>query len=97
MNNLLETVITDLSHDGRGVGHTASVPQVTKFKGSGLTAKSKSGRGKACFVAGALPGETVRWKRTGSKRSFDEGVLVDITEKSEFRVCLLYTSDAADD
>lgn len=45
-----------------------------------------NGKGKACFVAGALPGETVRWKRTKSHRSYDEGEMVEIIEASPDRI-----------
>lgn len=86
MKNIAEIEITDLSHDGRGVGRTLPVKNASARIGNGLNSKSKSGQGKACFVAGALPGEKVSWKKTNSKRSFDEGVLVDLIKPSDKRV-----------
>ncbi len=38
-------------------------------------------QGKACFVTGALPGESVRWKLTQSHRQYDEGQLEVIVSK----------------
>ena len=63
--------IDNLSHEGKGVGRQEADSQ---------------GRGKACFVAGALPGETVLWRRTQIKRSFDEGELVEVIYPSPDRV-----------
>ncbi|MDJ0652753.1 MAG: 23S rRNA (uracil(1939)-C(5))-methyltransferase RlmD [Xanthomonadales bacterium] len=57
--------ITDLSHDGRGVGHL---------------------EGKAVFVHGALPGETVRFRYLRRTRKLDEGVCVEVLEASPDRV-----------
>ncbi len=42
--------------------------------------------GKACFVAGALPGEQVRWQQTQSKRSYVEGLAKEILRVSAERV-----------
>lgn len=61
----VETDITDLSHDGRGVAHV---------------------EGKALFVDGALPGETVRARVTRGKRHFDQAVAEDILQPSPDRV-----------
>ena len=60
-----ELQITDLSHDGRGVGRR---------------------EGKAVFVSGALPGETVRVEQTGRNRHFDEGRAVEVLQASPDRV-----------
>ena len=57
--------ITDLSHDGRGVGHR---------------------EGKAIFVTGALPGETVRVEQTGRNRHFDEGRTLEVLVASPDRI-----------
>ncbi|GGA72711.1 23S rRNA (uracil(1939)-C(5))-methyltransferase RlmD [Arenimonas soli] len=57
--------ITDLSHDGRGVGHR---------------------EGKAVFVTGALPGETVRVEQTGRNRHFDEGRTLEVLVASPHRI-----------
>lgn len=42
--------------------------------------------GKAVFVSGALPGETVRWQRTRRSRKLDEGRVLDVLEPSPQRV-----------
>jgi 23S rRNA (uracil1939-C5)-methyltransferase len=42
--------------------------------------------GKAVFVAGALPGETVRVKQTGRNRHFDEGETLEVLKASPDRV-----------
>ena len=42
--------------------------------------------GKAVFVAGALPGETVRMKQTGRNRHFDEGETIEVLVASPDRV-----------
>ena len=60
-----ELDITDLLHDGRGVGRLD---------------------GKAVFVTGALPGETVRVKQTGRNRNFDEGETLEVLIASPDRV-----------
>ena len=68
----IETIkIEDLNHQGKGVGRPIEGTQ---------------NKGKACFIAGALPGETVRWRRTNSKRSYDEGELIEVLEPSPDRV-----------
>jgi len=76
-----EIEIHDLSHDGRGVGR--------------LSGSADGKPGKACFVSGALPGEKVVWKRVRSKRSFDEGDLVEVLDASADRVvpvCSVYAT-----
>lgn len=42
--------------------------------------------GKAVFIADALPGERVEWRRVKSTRSFDEGRLLNVLEASPHRV-----------
>ncbi|MBS0422179.1 MAG: 23S rRNA (uracil(1939)-C(5))-methyltransferase RlmD [Proteobacteria bacterium] len=42
--------------------------------------------GKAAFVAGALPGEKIRFKRTRRHRQHDEAVLLEVIEPSPTRV-----------
>lgn len=41
--------------------------------------------GKTCFIAGALPGETVRFKILKSRRSFDEAVCLEVVDASPGR------------
>jgi 23S rRNA (uracil1939-C5)-methyltransferase len=42
--------------------------------------------GKTAFVAGALPGETVRFRRTRRHRQHDEAELIEVLERSPTRV-----------
>jgi 23S rRNA (uracil1939-C5)-methyltransferase len=42
--------------------------------------------GKAAFIAGALPGELVRFRRSLRHRQHDDGVLLEVIEKSACRV-----------
>lgn len=86
MKNLSEITITDLSHDGRGVGRLSQNDQRSPSAGSGLSKSAVPKKGKACFIEGGLPGEKILWKKTNSKRSFDEGVLVEIVSPSLQRV-----------
>ena len=65
INREFQLDITDLLHDGRGVGRLD---------------------GKAVFVTGALPGETVRVKQTGRNRNFDEGETLEVLKASPDRV-----------
>ena len=65
INREFELDITDLLHDGRGVGRLD---------------------GKAVFVTGALPGETVRVRQTGRNRNFDEGETIEVLKASPDRV-----------
>ena len=60
-----ELEISDLLHDGRGVGRLD---------------------GKAVFVSGALPGETVRVRQTGRNRHFDEGETLEVLKRSPDRI-----------
>lgn len=49
--------------------------------------------GKKVFVAGALPGETVRFRRRKRRRNFDEGQLLEVLESSSARIeprCAVY-------
>jgi len=57
--------ITDLSHDGRGVGRVD---------------------GKAMFVHGALPGESVRARLIDRSRKHDEAVCVEVLSPSAERI-----------
>jgi len=42
--------------------------------------------GKVVFISGALPGEQIRYKMTGRRRSFDSGEVVEVVTASEDRV-----------
>jgi len=42
--------------------------------------------GKAAFVAGALPGELIRFRRSSRHRQHDDGVLLEVVQKSVARV-----------
>ena len=60
---------------------TARIDSAT-HDGRGIAATE----GKKVFVAGALPGETVRFKRRKSKRNFDEAELLEVLEASPERI-----------
>jgi len=47
---------------------------------------ARSASGKTCFIAGALPNETIEYKLLRSKRSFDEGICTHVKEPSAERV-----------
>jgi len=66
----VEVAIDDLAHDGRGVGRLVAGEQA----------------GKAVFVHGALPGETVSARLIGRNRQFDEAVAVEVGAPSPNRV-----------
>ncbi|MEO1244511.1 MAG: 23S rRNA (uracil(1939)-C(5))-methyltransferase RlmD [Pseudomonadota bacterium] len=59
---------------------------------AGISAATHDGRGiaavdgKKVFVAGALPGETVRFQRRKRRRNFDEAELLEVLEASPERV-----------
>ena len=42
--------------------------------------------GKACFIEGALPGETVEFRRHNKKRNYDEAHVLDVITASESRI-----------
>lgn len=67
---------------------TATIDAVT-HDGRGIAAVP----GKKVFVAGALPGETVRFRRRKRRRNFDEAELLELIEPSPDRVeprCAVY-------
>jgi 23S rRNA (uracil1939-C5)-methyltransferase len=78
-NAALETgVVADLTHEGEGV-----------VRGADLEAsplKQTREAGKTVFIAGALPGERVTFRRRGFHKSHDEAELVDVLEPSPQRV-----------
>ena len=63
--------IVDLSHDGRGVGRWP---------------EGHAHAGKAVFVAGALPGETVSVQQTARSKHFDEARTLEVLAASPDRV-----------
>jgi 23S rRNA (uracil1939-C5)-methyltransferase len=73
---------------GRREPETARIESVT-HDGKGIAALP----GKKVFVAGALPGETVRFQRRKRRRNFDEAELLEVLEASQERVearCAVY-------
>ena len=42
--------------------------------------------GKACFIDGALPGETVEFRRHNQKRNYDEAHVLNVVSASPSRV-----------
>lgn len=78
-NAALETgVVADLTHDAEGV-----VRGVDILEGP---FKDKGEAGKTVFIAGALPGERVTFRRRGFHKSHDEAELVEVLEPSPHRV-----------
>ena len=63
--------IVDVAHDGRGVARRP---------------EGQANPGKAVFVSGALPGETVIAQQTARQRSFDEAKTLQVLEASPDRV-----------
>jgi 23S rRNA (uracil1939-C5)-methyltransferase len=60
---------------------TAAIESAT-HDGRGIAATE----GKKVFIAGALPGETVRFQRRKFRRNFDEAELLEVLEASEDRI-----------
>ena len=71
-------VVADLTHDGEGV--------VRGSVSSDGPASNGKGGSKTVFVAGALPGERVSFRRTSFHKSHDEAELVEVLEPSPQRV-----------
>src|SRR3954471_7581594 len=65
-------VVADLTHEAEGVVRAAD--------------SSDPGTGKVVFVAGALPGERIRFRRRSFHKSHDEAELVEVLEASPDRV-----------
>lgn len=63
-----------------GEDEVASVAALT-HEGEGVVRA-----GKTAFVAGALPGETIRFRRTRRHRHHDDGELLEVIESSSLRV-----------
>ena len=74
---------------------TAQIESTT-HDGRGIAALE----GKKVFVAGALPGETVRFQRRKRRRNFDEAELLEVLEPSADRIeprCRLRTQEVRRD
>lgn len=69
--------VAALTHDGEGI--IRGVPRV----GDGQSTQEGS---KAAFVPGALPGESVRFRRTRAHRQHDEAELLEVLQPSADRV-----------
>lgn len=90
----LTLVIDSLAHDGRGIGRLpcgeasapAEHPDATGCADLPLTPRSpqgaETGRGLAVFVAGALPGETVRCRVVAAKPRYLEAELLAVRERA---------------
>jgi 23S rRNA (uracil1939-C5)-methyltransferase len=65
--------VVDLTHEGEGVVR-------------GGSASAEEAGGKTVFIAGALPGERVRYRRRSFHRSHDEAELIEVLEPSPDRV-----------
>jgi 23S rRNA (uracil1939-C5)-methyltransferase len=73
-NAALETgLVTDLTHEAEGV-----------VRGGNLA--DDKGGGKTVFIAGALPGERVSFRRRSFHKQHDEAELVEVLEPSPHRV-----------
>ena len=73
---------------GRRQSETAHIESVT-HDGRGIAAIP----GKKVFVAGALPGESVRFQRRKRRRNFDEAELLEVLDPSSARIeprCAVY-------
>jgi len=66
-------VVADLTHDAEGV-----------IRGTDI--HEGPGAGKTVFIAGALPGEKVSYRRRGFHKSHDEAELVEVLQASPHRV-----------
>jgi tRNA/tmRNA/rRNA uracil-C5-methylase (TrmA/RlmC/RlmD family) len=65
---------------GRAEIETGAVVALT-HEGDGIVRE-----GKAVFVPGALPGELIRFRRRAQHRQYDDGLLLEVLEKSSARV-----------
>lgn len=67
--------VVGLTHDGEGVVRSGRTDD-----GEGVVRS-----GKTVFVPGALPGETIRFRRVRRKRQHDEGELLEVLEPAPSR------------
>src|SRR5262249_55618103 len=72
---------------GSTSGQTAAAPEEIATV-AGLTHEGEGvvRGGKTAFVAGALPGETIRFRRSRRHRQHDDGELLEVIEPSASRV-----------
>lgn len=63
------------------------LPQIAKIENLSHEGRGVARmQGKATFIQGALPGETVEFQYTRKKKDFDEGYLLSVIERSALRV-----------
>ena len=77
--------VAGLTHTGEGIirgTHTGEGIVRSTHTGEGIV----RGSGKAIFVAGALPGESITFRRTRSHRQHDEAELVEVLTPAPQRV-----------
>jgi 23S rRNA (uracil1939-C5)-methyltransferase len=78
-NAALETgVVADLTHEAEGVVRGVDIEE--------SPLKDKGEAGKTVFIAGALPGERVTFRRRSFHKSHDEAELVEVLTPSPHRV-----------
>ena len=80
--------VAGLTHTGEGIvrdNRAASDRAVSEGTPSGGEG-TPSGGGKAVFVAGALPGESIKFRRTRRHRQHDEAELVEVLAPAAERV-----------
>ena len=71
---------------GRSRRIVTSVEEVATVAALTHDAQGIVREGKAAFVAGALPGESIRFRRTRQHRQYDEAELLEVLEPSAARV-----------
>jgi 23S rRNA (uracil1939-C5)-methyltransferase len=71
---------------GRSRRITSAVEEVATVAALTHDAQGIIREGKAAFVAGALPGESIRFRRTRQHRQHDEAELLEVLEPSAARV-----------
>jgi 23S rRNA (uracil1939-C5)-methyltransferase len=70
-----EGTVAALTHDGEGI-----------VRGTASATQEQPIQSKTAFVPGALPGETIRFRRTRRHRQHDEGVLLEVLQPAVDRV-----------
>lgn len=72
--------------DASGGGGAAAAEEVAGVGGLTHQGEGVVHGGKTVFVAGALPGERIRFRRTRRHRQHDDGELIEVLESSPARV-----------